>query len=207
MAAATKVPASYSPVEDAPPPPIARPRVVMVATAFASVGCIMFFAGLIGIYLTERATVLGDSGTWLPDKSVFPLTQPNVMLLALLCSSVMIQWAVDAIRRDDRPQAFMALGLTLVFGVAVVNMAAYLYAVLNVDIATKSVVPVLVYTITGAHILMLVGAMIFTGLMAFRALGGQFTSRQHDGVSAAAMFWHAQVAVFVFIWYAIYITK
>jgi cytochrome c oxidase subunit 3 len=54
---------------------------------------------------------------------------------------------------------------------------------------------------------MLVGAMVFTGLMAFRALGGQYTSRQHDGVSAAALFWHVQTVVFLFIWYAIYITK
>jgi len=46
-----------------------------------------------------------------------------------------------------------------------------------------------------------------TFLRAFRALGGQFTGRQHDGMSAAAMFWHVQVVAFAFIWYTIYITK
>jgi cytochrome c oxidase subunit 3 len=66
---------------------------------------------------------------------------------------------------------------------------------------------VMTYTITGAHLAMLVAAMIFVALMAFRALGGQFTGRQHDGMSAAALFWHAQVVAFAFIWYAIYITK
>jgi heme/copper-type cytochrome/quinol oxidase subunit 3 len=66
---------------------------------------------------------------------------------------------------------------------------------------------VLVYTITGAHLAMLVVAMIFIGLMAFRALGGQQTSRQHDGVSAAALFWHAMVVVYAIIWYAIFVTK
>jgi hypothetical protein len=43
--------------------------------------------------------------------------------------------------------------------------------------------------------------------MSFRALGGQYTSRQHDGISAAALAWHAQVAIFFVIWLAIYITK
>jgi heme/copper-type cytochrome/quinol oxidase subunit 3 len=49
--------------------------------------------------------------------------------------------------------------------------------------------------------------MIFVGLMAFRALGGQQTSRQHDGISAAALFWHAMVVVYAIIWYAIFVTK
>ena len=32
-------------------------------------------------------------------------------------------------------------------------------------------------------------------------------SETFSGMSAAALFWHAQVVVFAFIWYAIYITK
>jgi cytochrome c oxidase subunit 3 len=66
---------------------------------------------------------------------------------------------------------------------------------------------VLIYTITGAQLAMLVVAMIFLVLMGFRALVGQLTSRQHDGISAAAIFWHATVIVYMFIWYAIYVTK
>jgi heme/copper-type cytochrome/quinol oxidase subunit 3 len=205
--AATTVPGSHASLVDAPPPPLVRPRVVMVAAALASVGCAAFFAATIGIYLTLRSATLDAHQLWLPASSVFPLQQPNVMLFALIMSSVTIQWAVDAIRRDDRQQAYLALGITLLFGFAVANMAGYLYGVLKLDISIASPMPVLVYTITGAHLLMLVAAMVFVGLMAFRALGGQFTSRQYDGVSAAALFWHAQVVVFVVIWYAIYITK
>ena len=205
--AAASVPASYAPVEAAPAAPPARPRVVMVGTAFAASAIFMFFVGLIGLYLTLRAGVVADKGTWVPAKVVMPLQQPNVMVLALLSSSVMIQWAVDAIRRNDRQQAYLAFGVTLVFGFGVLNMAAYLYSVMKLDLAAPTPFAALVYTITGAHLLMLVGSMVFTGLMAFRALGGQYTSRQHDGVSAAALFWHVQTAVFLFIWYAIYITK
>ena len=97
--------------------------------------------------------------------------------------------------------------ITVIFGLGVINMGAYLYTVMGLDMSVASITPVLIYTITGAHLIMLAGAILFAGLMAFRALGGQYTSRQYDGLSAAALFWHAQVVVFLVIWYAIYITK
>ncbi len=205
--AATHLPPTEVIINDAPDAPIARPRVLMVGTAFTVAAVLMGFATLIGIYLTERADSIASGTAWIPDDVVIPLNQPNVMLFALLASSVTIQWAVDAARRDDRQHAYLALGITLVFGLGVINMGAYLYTVMGLDMAVDSVTPVLIYTITAAHLALLAGAMVFTGLMAFRALGGQYTSRQYDGLSAAALFWHAQVVVFVVIWYAIYITK
>jgi heme/copper-type cytochrome/quinol oxidase subunit 3 len=55
--------------------------------------------------------------------------------------------------------------------------------------------------------MLLVGAMLFIGLMAFRAFAGSFDARQHDGITAAALFWYALVAVYVLIWITIYVTK
>jgi heme/copper-type cytochrome/quinol oxidase subunit 3 len=202
-----ELPASYAPIEGAPPAPLSRPRVVVVATTFAAAGCLVFFLALIGIYLTLRSSTIASSHTWIPEGATIPLQQPNIMLFALLMSSVTIQWAVDAIKKDDRVHAYLALGITGLFGFAVLNMAAYLYSVMKLDIAGASPMAVLTYTITGAHIFMLVVALVFAALMAFRAFGGQFNARQHDGISAAALFWHAQTVVFGLIWYAIYITK
>lgn len=205
--AATSIPPTEYALNDAPEAPLARPRVLIVGTAFAVAAMLMGFAGLLGIYLAERSSTIYSGVAWIGEGVVIPLNQPNVMLFALLSSSVTIQWAVYAVRRDDRPHAYMALGLTIVFGFAVLNMAAYLYSVMGLDLSAPGVTPVLIYTITGLHLLALLGAMVFTGLMAFRALGGQETSRQYDGLSAAALFWHAQVVVYIAIWYAIYITK
>ena len=120
--AAASVPASYAPVESAPVAPPARPRLVMVGTAFAAAACFMLFTGLIGTYLTMRAGVIADKGTWIPAKVTMPLQQPNVMVLALLMSSVTLQWAVDAIRRNDRQQAYLAFGVTLVFGLSLIHI-------------------------------------------------------------------------------------
>jgi len=94
----------------------------------------------------------------------------------------------------------------LLFGFMVVVMTAYLYSLMKLDVAATPQA-VLIYTITAGHIAFLLASMTYLSLMAIRALGGQFTSRQHDGISAAALTWYAQTAVFFVIWLAIYITK
>jgi heme/copper-type cytochrome/quinol oxidase subunit 3 len=186
--------------------PVQRPRVLMIGTAFASAATLMVFAGLIGMYLTRRAEMVGAGDAWLPDGVSIPLQQPNVMMATLLASSVTIQWAVWAITRNDRVNTYLALGITFVFGFAFLNLASYLYTLMEFDVDANQQA-VLVYSISGAHIAMLIAAMVFVALMSFRALAGQESARQHEGVSAAALFWHANVLVFAIIWFAIYVTK
>jgi len=189
-----------------PAPVVQRPRVLMIGTAFATAASVMVFAGLLAVYLSRRADVVTAGNKWLPEGVKIDLTQPNMMLFTLLASSVVVQWAVYAAARDDRRNLYLSLGLTLVFGFATINQLSYLYSLAKLDVAANQQA-VLIYAISGAHLVMMVAAMIFVLLMAFRALGGQETSRQHDGVSAAALYWHAMVAVYALIWITIYVTK
>jgi len=187
-------------------PPVQRPRVLVVGTAFVSAATIMTFVGLIGIYLTQRAAIISAGDIWLPKGVTIPLQQPNTMLFTLLMSVVTMQWAVHSIANNDRLNTYLALSMTLVFGFATVVMTWYLYTLMNLDISASSQA-VLIYTITGLHLMLLVGAMLFIGLMAFRAFAGSFDARQHDGITAAALFWYALVVVYVLIWITIYVTK
>lgn len=189
-----------------PAPPVQRPRVLVVGSAFASAASFMLFIGLIGIYLSARADVIANGDAWLPKGSTIPLQQPNTMFITLLMSVVTLQWAVSAIAKNDRVNAYLALGLTLVLGFATIVMTTYLWHLMKLDVAS-GLQGVLIYTITGAHLVMLVLAMLFVALMALRALGGQFTALQHDGITAAAVFWYAMVAVYALIWISIYVTK
>jgi hypothetical protein len=43
--------------------------------------------------------------------------------------------------------------------------------------------------------------------MGFQALGGQLSGRDAEGMSAAALYWYATIAVYAVLWYAVYITK
>jgi heme/copper-type cytochrome/quinol oxidase subunit 3 len=179
---------------------------LVVGTAFASAAAAMVVVGMVGVYLVERSAVVSAGGTWLPDNVVISLTQPNVMLFGLIMSSVVMQWAVSAVRNDDRVNSYLALGLTLLFGLGFVNMTAYLWTQADLVVA-DNLQSTLIYSITGTHVVMAMVAMAFVALMGFRALAGGYDSRQYDGIAAAAVFWHVMVAMYMLIWLAIYVTK
>jgi heme/copper-type cytochrome/quinol oxidase subunit 3 len=187
-------------------PPLQRPRMLVVGTAFASAAAAMAVIGMVGVYLVERSAVVSAGGTWLPDGVNLPLNQPNVMLFGLVMSSLVIQWAVSAVRNDDRVNSYLALGLTLLFGVGYINMTAYFWSKSGLDV-TADLQSTLIYSISGTHVVMAAVAMVFVALMGFRALAGGYDSRQYDGIAAAAVFWHVMVAMYVLIWLAIYVTK
>jgi heme/copper-type cytochrome/quinol oxidase subunit 3 len=183
-----------------PAPP--RRRELLFGTAFASAGVVMVLVTLIGAYLNARSAA--PVGTWLA-KNTVPLTQPNMMMATLAMSAVTMQWAVWSIDRDDRGHTYMALGVTLLFGAAYLNQASFLFG--QIEMTMGQLEGPLFYATTGTHVAMVIGAMIFVVLMGFRALGGQFSSRQPDGIGAAAVFWHATVASFALVWVAVYILK
>ena len=189
-----------------PAPPVERPRVLLVGTAFAAAASFMVFLGALGVYLLARSTIIEGGSTWLPQGVTIPLQQPNTIFMTLLLSVVSIQWAVNAISRNDRPHAFLALGLTLLLGAASIVMTTYLWSLMKLNVS-GGLQGVLIYSITVGHVIMLGIAMVFVALMSLRALGGQFDSRQHDGVTAAALYWHTMVFVYALIWLIIYVTK
>ncbi|MBU3700876.1 MAG: hypothetical protein FGM58_02365 [Acidimicrobiia bacterium] len=189
-----------------PAPPVERPRVLLVATSFAAAATFMLFVAALGVYLLARTEVIAAGSAWLPQGVAIPLQQPNTIFMTLLLSVVTIQWAVNAIAHNDRQNAFLALGLTLAMGAASIVMTTYLWTLMKLDVA-GGVQGVLIYTITAGHTIMLIVAMVYVALMALRALGGQFDSRQHDGVTAAAIYWHTMVFVYALIWIIIYVTK
>jgi heme/copper-type cytochrome/quinol oxidase subunit 3 len=128
-----------------------------------------------------------------------------VAFATLLISGVTMWWAVESVGRNDRQMAYLALGLTLFFAVAVINATSFLYAQSNLPVTSAP--GVWIYTITGAHLAMLGIAMVFAAVMTFRTLGGEYHGRDREGLTAAALFWYATIAVHALVWYAIYIVK
>lgn len=193
-------------VPEAPPAEPARPRLLLIGTALTVGAIAMAFAGMFAMYVVNRQE-FGEG--WIPDGAgTIPLTPASVMLTTLLMSSVTVQWVKWAIARDDRLNTYLAAGITLVLAVAFLNQATFLYDWMGWEVAGEHAVQaVLIYAITGTQLVMLVVAMIFLALMSFRALGGQYSSRDHEGLTAAALFWHASVFAYVVIWAAIYNIK
>lgn len=212
----TSPPESFA---DAPAAPPSRPRVLLTGTALAIGGVAMLFAGLIGVYLATRHGVVhpmtGRPGTWIPKAAEMvagkpvdakiPLTPGNMILFTLLLSGVTMQWAVYSVGNNDRQGAFLAMGITLMFGLAAITATSFLYTQMHLPAST--VPGTLIYAITGAHLAMIVAAMAFGSVMTFRTLGGEYAGRDREGITAAALFWHAMIALYVPIWLGIYVAK
>ncbi len=198
-------PYEFIPADVAPAEP-ARPRLLLLATAMASVAITMGFMALIGQYVAERAAIIATGERWLPDGVTIPLTQPNFMGLTLAFSVVTIWWSVSAIKNDDRSNAFIAFLISLVFGFAFLAQTSYLLTIMQLEILASDRA-LLIYAIIGTHIVLMLLAMGFAAVMALRTLGGDYSARDYEGVLSSALFWTMIVLLYGVMWYAIYITK
>jgi cytochrome c oxidase subunit 3 len=193
-------------LSDAPPAGPARPRVLLVGVALASSAAGMLVLSLIALYLRLRADVLASGETWLPEGANLQLTPGSMGMVTLAMAAITAAWAVYSLRNLDRLNAYLALGVTVLLGVAFINGAVYGWQQLGLGI-DDSTQALLIYTITGLHVAMVAVGLLFLTVMSFRALGGQLTGRAAEGLSAAALFWYVTIGIYAVIWYGIYITK
>ncbi len=186
-----------------------RRRTLQVGTGFASAAVLMYFGGLLGVYFSERADFLraNPGQSWIPAGARVELTSPTVMAWTLLLSVVTMQWAVHATARDDRRHALMALLVTAMFGVAVINQTAFQYGQMGLTIDGGSLAAPLIYTISGSHLALVVVALAYLFIMAVRAMTAPRTSVHLDGMSAAAVLWHVMVFVYLVIWVGLFVTR
>ena len=95
--------------------------------------------------------------------------------------------------------------MTIFFGLAVINATSFLYTQMHLPVNTTA--GVLLYSVTGAHIAMIVGGLAFAAVMTFRTLGGEYQGRDRDGLTAAALFWYATIVVEAVIWLGVFVSK
>jgi heme/copper-type cytochrome/quinol oxidase subunit 3 len=186
------------------PPPPARPNVLVVATLLASAAVLAGYLALIAVYLGERAATLAEGSEWLPQGAI-GLTTPNLMLTGFGLSLVFMHWSVQAIGNDDRRHAWLALALVLVVGAFYFTGTAFMFN--QSGLAVASPVGGLVYAAVGAHLAITGAGLAYAGVMAFRTLGGQYSSKDREGLVSATVFWWVVSITYAVLWYAIYITK
>ena len=167
---------------------------------------VMFFAGLFAAYFSVRA----NAPQWPPEEfaetlKILPLVGPATVLLIL--SSFTCQFAVWAIRRDDRTAFLRNIGLTFVIGIVFLTMQAIDYAELGHEGLTLSsgTFGTTYYTLTGFHGAHVFGGVIMLGVVLYRGMVGQFSSRHHDAVEAASLYWHFVDVVWILLFSLLYL--
>jgi len=190
-----------------PPAPPVRPRVLLIGTGLTLAAIVMAFAALLGLYAERRAVAVRAHLEWIPKEVSIDLTPFNVALVGLVILLVVLHWAIYSINNDDRARAYLALGLAVLLAAAYINGVCFAFTQMGFTVRDPSGVGALVYAITGLHLAMAGGGIVFVGLMAFRTLGGQYSGRDREGLTAALLYWYVTVAVYAVIWFTIFVTK
>ena len=182
-----------------------RPRTLVVASAFGTGSVIMYFGGLFALYFSTRADALAWGTQWYPEGAI-QLVPGGMNMATMAMSAITMGWAVHSVLNDDRVHAMIAMVLTAVLGIAMVNQTVFYFMDIGLPI-DASEAATLLFTIVGSHLVMVAVGVLWLGMLLLRTLGGQDTSRHRDLVSAVALYWYAVVAVYSVIWIGIYIAK
>lgn len=186
-----------------PTPESGRPNVLLVGTFLAVVAGVVLFGGLIGGYAAARDAARAAGEAWPPEDVALPNVALIMAYLSLAMSSVTAQWAVAAIRLDARAQMYVAIGLTLLLGLAFVNALWFCFDQLGL-VAGETAYATTVYAVSVTHLVIVVAAHVLWLVMAFRAFGGQFSARNSEFVVSAAVVWHFAVATGAVVWFALW---
>ena len=187
------------------PPAPTRPRPLVVASAVGTGSVIMYFGGLFALYFSTRADALAWGTQWYPEGAI-QLVPGGMNMATMAMSAITMGWAVHSVLNDDRVHAMIAMALTAVLGIAMVNQTVFYFMDIGLPI-DASEAATLLFTIVGSHLVMVAVGVLWLGMLLLRTLGGQDTSRHRDLVSAVALYWYAVVAVYSVIWIGIYIAK
>ena len=185
-----------------PAAPAPRRYVAMVGTGFAIAAGALLVGGLLAGYFDARQAVQQGDGEWV-DKTTLPNVALAVTYLTLVMSSATAQWAVAAIRQDDRRNSYLALGVTLLLGGAFVNGLSFCWSQVGAAAGDGAFADHM-YAVTVVHLLLVIAAIVLWAVMGFRVLGGQFGPKNTELVGSAAAFWHFVVIAGAAIWWCIW---
>jgi heme/copper-type cytochrome/quinol oxidase subunit 3 len=189
------------------PPPAVRRRQLLVGTAYAVAAGTMALGGMLAVYMSQRELVgAGSTTKWVPKGVVVNEVAANTILVTMFAASVMMQWAVYATKNGDRRHAAYGLGLSSMFGLAVLTAQARIWQDLDM-VARKGVYQTLVYAITGAYAVLIASGVLVTAAAAFRVLGGRLGASDREVVSAATLWWHFLTAATCAVWFFVYVVK
>jgi cytochrome c oxidase subunit III len=167
---------------------------------------VMFFGGLFAAYFSVRA----NAAQWPPEEfhetlKILPFVGPATILLIL--SSFTCQFSVWAIRRDDRTAFIRNMTVTVALGITFLLMQATDYTALGADGLTLSsgTFGTTYYTLTGFHGAHVFGGVIMLSVVLYRGMAGQFSSKHHDAVEGASLYWHFVDVVWILLFSLLYL--
>lgn len=164
----------------------------------------VFFANLIAAYLYLRVR---NGGAWPP--TIDHMTRPEIILplvntCILVSSSIVMHFAVSAIKKGNKRMLAWGLGITALMGIIFLSGQAYEY-VHNGFGPWDGLFGSVFYTLTGFHGAHVTFGVLFMLVVFFRAWRGDFSKSHHFAVTAIEMYWHFVDVVWVILFLVLYI--
>lgn len=194
------------------PPRSAAKNQLLVSSALAGSAAFMLMFGMLSIWMRFRdASPLREStsGTglihdWLPKDIVIPEVATNTIMITLVLTCVIAQWAVYATRRSDSTHAYLALAISAALGIAAINAQVAVYIQMGIGIGDGAY-QTMFYAVTGTMLVLLVSGVVFSLVALFRAVAGRLGDRQV--MSAHALYWYVLTTAFGAMWFIVYVQK
>ena len=184
--------------------PAPRSSILVATSAVAAAGTMLMFGMLAMWFKFRDASPLRESArgkmihNWLPADIKIPEVATNTMAFTMVIACVMAQWAVYSTRRNDSSHATVALAITAVIGIAAINaqVAVYLQMEMGLTDGAYQLRTMLALLVTG---------VAFSVITMFRAVAGRLGDS--SVMSAHALYWYFLTAVFIALWFVVYVQK
>lgn len=160
----------------------------------------MVLAGLMAAWYVIK----GQTLSWPPKGVQIDTYMATVVTITSAMSSFSAAWAVSAAKRNDQRSAGVAVILTVVLGLAMVNALWYNLTHLEFGVATHAF-GTLYHLLIGyvlVHVALAVVAFFVAGA---RAVAGQLGARNHDPMRAAGALWHYTTAAWSVIVVSVFV--
>jgi len=165
-------------------------------------GDAMSFGGLIAGYAALR---IGDP-VWPVPSTVLGVPFTAVMTFLLICSSVTMVKALEAIKRGDQAGLRRFLGLTILGGACFLGMQAREWTHLIEHVMTltsKGLFGATFFVLTGFH-----GCHVFSGVVYLSCIfanSAAYSKEDHNPVEIVGLYWHFVDLVWILIFTFVYL--
>ena len=141
---------------------------------------------------------------WLKKDVAIPEVAATTLMFTFVIACVMAQWAVYSAKRNDASHAGLALIVTSMLGVALINGQAAVYMQMGLGILDGPY-QTMFYAVTGTMLFLLVTGLVFSLVTMFRVYAGRV--RDYQVVSAHALYWYFLAMTFLAMWFVVYVQK
>jgi cytochrome c oxidase subunit III len=148
------------------------------------------------------ATQLGPAWSPEPHPSI-ALSGPNTLIL--LSSSIAVWWGEAGVKKNDRRQHLLGVGLAIGLGLVFLIVQVFEWRAKAFTLSSGAYGS-LFFTITGFHMAHVIAGVIMLSVVFVWSAMGLFNPRRHAPVSVAATYWHFVDAVWLAVFFTFYVT-